>query len=136
MGLINNHDSERDVGSITYELKSRGAKQLATSSKSHVKAKLVDLIELKPVGEFKKHYKSAQKIFEITQFWAKNARRIYEAWSFIQEGSALYTDQRKMSDLNLLRELYGPFTNENDVDCFPADEKVSVSQSLMFYIIK
>ena len=42
MAPINNSDSERDVGTINYELKIRGAKQSAYSSKSHVKAKLVD----------------------------------------------------------------------------------------------
>ena len=61
---INNMNSERDVGSINYELKIRGAKQLSSCSYSHVKAKLHDLIELKP-QEFRNHYTSAYKISKI-----------------------------------------------------------------------
>ena len=67
MAPINILDSERDVGTINYELKIRGAKQLVCSSKSHVKAKRVDLVELKPKEEFRKHYKNAEIILEIVK---------------------------------------------------------------------
>ena len=65
MAPTNNLDSERDVDTIHYELKIRGAKQLACSSKSHVKAKLVDLVELKPKEEFRKHYKNATAVQKL-----------------------------------------------------------------------
>ena len=48
MALINNLDSERDVGTINHEVKICDVNQLACSSMSHVKSKLVDLVELNP----------------------------------------------------------------------------------------
>jgi len=62
MAPINNLDSERDVGTINYELKIRGAKQLACSRKAQVKTKLVNLGELKSKEELRKHYRNAKKI--------------------------------------------------------------------------
>ena len=65
---INNLDSERSVGSINYELKICGAKQIFLGV-SHVKAKLRDLVELKPKEEFKKYYKTSVDESKIIDLW-------------------------------------------------------------------
>ncbi len=45
----NNLDPERSVGSINYELKIRGAKQLKAASSAHVKSKGASLIQDTPL---------------------------------------------------------------------------------------
>ena len=71
MALTNNLDNEKDVGTINYELKIRGAKQLACCSKSHAKAKLFDLVELKPK---KKNFESIIKCYSNFRNYASVER--------------------------------------------------------------
>ena len=57
LALIRNLNSERDVGTIKYKLRSLEESSWPCSSKSSVKAKLVDLVELQSKEGFSKHYK-------------------------------------------------------------------------------
>ena len=65
---INNY-SERAVGSINYELSFRGATQLKAASDSLVKNRSFDLIELKPVGEYKNFKAAAKSINLLVKGW-------------------------------------------------------------------
>lgn len=65
---IHNLFAERSVGFVNYELKRRGATQLAGASSTQVKAKVVDLIEKRESGAFKLYRnvtKAGGKIPEI-----------------------------------------------------------------------
>ena len=54
---IRNLDSEREVGTIKYKLRSLEQSSWPCSSKSYVKAKVVDSVELQSKEGFRKHYK-------------------------------------------------------------------------------
>ena len=125
MAPINNLDSERDVGTINYKLKIRGAKQLASSCKSHVKAKLVDLVELKPNEEFRKHYKNATAVSEIMQVWNETQLSLMKQGLSLKETQLLVSDQRKVRDLQFLQEFGGPFSHVDDVDRFLANDNIT-----------
>ena len=135
---INNIDSERDVGSVNYELKLRGAKQLATCSRSHVKAKLGDLLELKPVDAFKNHYKNADKVSAIVKLWKGTQEELKKHNLSAKEAEHLSTEKRKMSDLDKLREFGGPFSKQTDVDVFLARDDIteSMKQTVLYLQVR
>ena len=138
MAPINNLDSERDVGTINYELKIHGAKQLACSSKSHVKAKLVDLVELKPKEEFRKHYKNATAVSEIMQVWNDTQLSLMKQGLSSKEAQLLVSDQRKVKDLQFLQEFGGPFSNVDDVDRFLANDNITaeIKKKVMYHQVR
>ena len=99
---------KRAVGSINYELKIRSARQLA-SSRSHIEAKLQDLVKLKPSGEFRKHYKNADKISEIVQVWQKSLQNFILHDLSAKKTQLFVTNQRRISDLNILNTVMFSF---------------------------
>ena len=63
---ITNLDSQRDVGTIKYKLRSLEQSSWPCSSKSYVKAKLLDVVKLQSNG-FRKHFKSSEIISKIVK---------------------------------------------------------------------
>ena len=113
---INNIDAERSVGSINYELERRGAKQLAAAGSAHLKAKSVDLIECRPVDCFQNYGKKAKKVNGLVMEWAEAQANLERAGMTNKEASKVSCEKRKLSDLDKLVSLGGPFTRAKQVD--------------------
>ena len=69
LASVRNLDNGRDVGTIKYKLRSLEQSSWPCSSKSHVKAKLVDLAELQSKEGFRKHYITSEITSKIVRVW-------------------------------------------------------------------
>ena len=131
---INNLAAERHVGSVNYELKIRGGRQLKAASDSVVKAKSVDLIELKPVDEFDKFReltKKDGKLVEIWKRWKEEQDKLEKTGLTMKEVLNEQTDKRRNTDLDKLKAMGGPFTKAEEVDAFvnsDVDNKTKVDR--------
>ena len=117
---INNLDSERAVGSINYELSFRGATQLKAASDSLVKNRSFDLIELKPVGEYKNFKAAAKSINLLVKGWKEKQLEMEKQGMDKKEIESLASEKRKVKDLDKLKKWSGPFTRPDEVDVFVA----------------
>ena len=64
---ICNLDTERNVGTIKYKLRSLKQSSRPCRSKSYMKTKLVDLAELQSKDGFRKHYETSKIISKIVR---------------------------------------------------------------------
>ena len=115
---INNLDSERAVGSINYELSQRGATQLKAASDSLVKNKSYDLIELRPVGEYKSFRGAAKAVNLLVKNWKDMQLEMEKKGMSKKEIESLASEKRKTADLDKLKIWAGPFTKPEEVDMF------------------
>lgn len=131
---INNLASERHVGSVNYELKIRGGKQLKAAGDSIVKAKSIDLVELKPVDEFDNFrdlVKKNGKLVEIWKSWIEEQEKLEETGLTLKEAMNEQTDKKRNTDLDKLKAMGGPFTKPEEVDDYvlsDVDEKTKVDR--------
>lgn len=131
---INNLDSERHVGSVNYELKIRGGKQLKAAGDSIVKAKSIDLIELKAVDEhdkFRDLTKKDGKLVAIWKSWKESQDKLEEQGLTVKEVQNELTDKKRNADLDKLKAIGGPFTKAEEVDEFvnsEVEDKVKVDR--------
>lgn len=123
---INNIDAERSVGSINYELDRRGAKQLAAAGSAHFKAKSVDLVELHPAGTFKEYSKKAKNVNKLVQEWQENQLKLQREGMTRKETSQVSCERRRLSDLDKLVSLGGPFTKARQVDDYLKRKRTSL----------
>ena len=127
---INNFAAERHVGSVNYELKVRGAKQLTATCDSIVKAKSIDLMELKPIDEFDKFRDLTKRngsLVSIWKNWKESQEKLEEMGLTVKEVQNEQTDKKKNTDLEKLKALGGPFTKPEEIDAFvntETDEKL------------
>ena len=120
---MNNLDPERAVGFINYELKLRGAKELAAASSAHVKGKGVALIEgVHMPAKFKKMTSAGGDIPLIMQDWVAKQLELRKEGMGDKEIQNLAVDERINSDLVLLTAGGGPFTKSEQV--FPTTSLV------------
>ena len=116
---VNNLDPERAVGFINYELKLRGAKELAAASRAHVKGKGVALIEGKEMpAKFKKLTVAGGDLPLIMKEWEAKQLELKKEGMGDKEIQNLAVDKRRNSDLSVLTKAGGPFTKAEQVDMF------------------
>lgn len=115
---INNLDAERSVGSINYELKIRGAKNLKSASAAHVINKSSKLTEGK-VPEKKFRDLERKKVLPaIVEAWDKKQEILSKEGLSSKEAQSVAVDQRRNSDLTKLKGMGGPFTLSSEVKEF------------------
>ena len=134
---INNLAAERHVGSVNYELKIRGAKQLTAASDSIVKAKFIDLVELKPVDEFDKFRdfkKGNGSLVSIWKSWKESQEKLEEMGLTVKEVQNEQTDKKRNADLDKLKALGGPFTKPEEIDAFVNTETDEKLKSERLYV--
>ena len=134
---INNLSAERHVGSINYELKIRGAQQLKSASDTVVKAKSIDLIELKPVNEFDKFrniVKANGQLVSIWKSWRDSQDNLEEKSLTAKELQNQHTDKMRNSDIEYLKSMGGPFTKPEEVDAFVNSEMNNEQKIKRLYI--
>ena len=134
---INNLAADRHVGSVNYELKIRGATQLTAASDSIVKAKSIDLVEMKPVDEFDKFRDLVKKNGELVSIWKEwktSQEKLAEDGLTVKEIQNEQTDKKRNEDLDRLKTLGGPFTKAEEVDEFVNSEVDEKLKSERLYI--
>lgn len=118
---INNIAAERHVGSFQHELSVRGACQLDAASGSIVKAKSIDLIELKPADEFDRFrdlVRQDGKLVALWNSWKDSQKRLEENGLSVKEMQNEELDRKRNADLQKLKSMGGPFTRTEEVDEF------------------
>ena len=125
---ISNLDSERSVGSINYELKIRGAKQLKTASAALVKSKCPSQQNLQPSEKvdrkFFKMTESGGELPTILKKWEERQKELLKRGMEEKEIANLNVDQQRNSDLQKLMELQGPFTSAHEVEVYMARDDI------------
>ncbi len=131
---VNNLDAERSVGSINYDLKIRGAKNLSTASTAHVIGKSAALTEGK-VAEKKHRQIESQRILPaIVDAWKEKQEKLCQDGLSLKEAQNVSIDQRRNADLNKLKELGGPFTTSSEVRNFQASSITEVKKVERYYL--
>lgn len=125
---INNLDSERAVGSINHELSLRGATQLQAASDSLVKNRSFDLIELKPVGEYKNYIAKAKSVNLLVKNWKEKQLEMEKEGMGKKEIESLASEKRKVKDLDKLKSFSGPFTKPDEVDDYVSRMDITVKE--------
>ena len=126
---IHNLDSERSVGFVNYELKTRGAKQLQTASSVQVKSKSNDLIQNRESGSFKLYkplIKSGGRVPEIMKQWAEKQDKLLKDGLQLKEVANVAVDKRRIADLENLKRQGGPFTKSSQVDDFVDNADIDI----------
>lgn len=123
-------DAERSVGSVNYELKIRGAKNLKTVSANHVIAKSSSLTAGKVPDNRFREMERKKVLPGIVEAWDKRQSELSEKGLSEKELQNVSTDRRRNSDLHKLRNMGGPFTTAEEVKQFATsnvseEEKVS-----------
>ena len=124
---ISNLDSERSVGSINYELKLRGAKQLKMASSALVKSRCSSQISnanQKLDRKFLKMTESGGEVPAIMKEWEERQKELMKKGLEEKEIANINIDQQRNSDLQKLVELHGPFTGAQEVEVYMAREDV------------
>ena len=131
-------DSERSVGSINYELKICGAKQIFLGGFSHVKANLRDLVELKPKEEFKKYYKTSVDVSKIIDLWKTTQSELDKNKLSFKEAIQIQIDQHINRDLQYIKLYGGPFTTPQEVDHFFNQTEISLGkkQEVLYHHVR
>ena len=123
---ISNLDSERSVGSINYELKIRGAKQLKTASAALVKSKCPS--KLNPSEKLDKKFfkmtESGGELPTILKKWEERQKELLKKGMEEKEIANINVDQQRNSDLQKLIELQGPFTSAQEVEVYMARDDI------------
>ena len=123
---ISNLDSERSVGSINYELKIRGAKQLKTASAALVKSKCPS--QLNPSEKLDKRFfkmtESGGELPTILKKWEERQKELLKKGMEEKEIANINVDQQRNSDLQKLIELQGPFTSAQEVEVYMARDDI------------
>ena len=119
-----NMSAERLVGSVNYELGVRGP-HLELAGSSIVKAKSMDLIELKPVDAFQECRKTVQKVNTVVKAWTSNQDSLVEEKMTVKLVENSKVDTRKNSDLSTLKKVHGPFTSSDEVNAYVNDDSIS-----------
>ena len=121
---ISNLDSERSVGSINYELKIRGAKQLRTASAALVKSKC----SIQPSGKLDKKFfkmtESGGELPTILKKWEERQKELLKKGMEEKEIANINVDQQRNSDLQKLIELQGPFTSAQELEVYMARDDI------------
>ena len=115
---INTIAAEQTVGASNYERKIRGAHQLAKASASIVKGKNWDLINLKPVEEFRKYGGNVRAVNEVIARFSELQDQEEDKGMNKKESESIAADKRKNKDLEKLLNSNppGPFTRPEQVD--------------------
>ena len=126
---ISNLDPERSVGIINHELKVRGAKQLKAASRSHVKRKVLSLLEGQALDKkFLKLTKKGGELPNIVERWEEKQEKLKKAGLDAKDVINLAADKHRNSDLHKLTEVGGPFTKSDQVNNYmdksEKDEKI------------
>ena len=119
-----NMSAERLVGSVNYELGVRGP-HLELAGSSIVKAKSMDLIELKPVDAFQECRKTVQKVNTVVKAWTSNQDSLVEEKMTVKLVENSKVDTRKNNDLSTLKKVHGPFTSSDEVNAYVNDDSIS-----------
>ncbi|KAI8509055.1 hypothetical protein Bbelb_129030 [Branchiostoma belcheri] len=125
---INNIAAERHVGSVQHELSVRGACQLAAASSSIVKAKSIDLIELKPADEmdrFRSLVRQDGELVALWKNWRESQKKLEEKGLSVKEAQNEDLDRKRNADLDKLKSMGGPFTKPEEVDKFVQSPAIS-----------
>ena len=124
---ISNLDAERSVGSINYELSTRGAKELQMASSTHVKAKCLPHIINAGKKMSKKFIRMTEKGGEVPAIlkqWEERQKELRKQGLDEKEITNINIDKQRNSDLQKLIELQGPFTNHLEVEAYMARKDV------------
>ena len=135
---IYNLDSEQSVGSINYELKICGTKQIFLGGFSLVKAKLRDLVELKPKEEFKKYYETSLDVSKIMDLWKTTQIELDKNKLSSKEAIQVQIDQHINKDLQYIKLCGGPFTAPKEVDHFFNQTEISLyaKQAVLYHHVR
>ena len=126
---MSNLDSERAVGSINHELKTRGAKELKAASSSLVKSKGHSLIAGKVMDKkFMKMTKKGGEIPAILEKWEEKQRELQRQGLEVKQVANLSLDKQRNADLNKLAKMGGPFTSPEQVKLFMDRRDVCVKE--------
>ena len=115
----------------------RGAQQLNSASDTVVKAKSIDLIELKPVNEFDKFrniVKANGQLVSIWKSWRDSQDNLEEKSLTAKERQNQHNDKMRNSDLEYLKSMGGPFTKPEEVDALVNSEINDVLEIKRLYI--
>ena len=116
---VSNLDSERAVGSINHELKTRGAKELKAASSSLVKSKGHSLIAGKVMDKkFTKMTTKGGEIPAILEKWEEKQQELRRQGMEVKEVANLSLDKQRNADLDKLASLGGPFTSPDQVKLY------------------
>ena len=128
-------DSEQNVGSINYELKIRKPKQIFLVFFSHVKAKLRDLVKLKPKEEFKKYYKISVDVTKIIDLWKTTQIKLDKNKLSSKEAIQVQIDQRINRDLQYINYMVVNLLHHKRWIIFSIKLELVWAQSKKFFII-
>ena len=132
---VHNIASERAVGSVNFELKQRGAKQLKLVSSSLVKASASDLLQGKEVkNEHRKISRKGGAIPEIILKWEQEQNKLKKAGMEEKEIANLAVDKMRNKDLEHLISCGGPFTNPEQVQNFMKTDIPEKEKNTRLYI--
>ena len=115
---INNLDAERSVGSINYELKIRGSKNLTTASKNHVISKALALTKGKDTDRKFREMERKRVLPAIVEAWDKKQEELSKEGLSSKEAQNLVVDRRRNLDLSKLKDKGGPFSSSTEVKEF------------------
>ena len=119
---INNLDAKRSVGSVNYELKIGGAKNLKTVSSSHVIGKSLALTEGKVMDKKFREMERARIFPAIVAAWDQKQDMLSKEGLGLKEQQNIVVDQRRNSDLIKLKEKGGPFGTSEEVKLFVSSD--------------
>lgn len=111
-------DAESSVGSVNYELKIRGAKNLKTVSANHVIAKSFSLTEGKVPDKHFREMERKKVVPAIVDAWDERQKELSEKGLSEKGLQNVATDRRRNSDLHKLKGMGGPFVTSGEVKQF------------------
>ena len=124
---VHNLGEENNVGCVNYELNIRGKSNLETASRMIVLNRAADLLQSINPKEIKSFKKQAEEIKELRKGWNKKMTALEEQGYTEKEILNTKKDNVKLQDLELLKKDNppGPFTNEQEVQCYIDDQSVT-----------
>ena len=131
---INNLDAERSVGSVNYELKIRGAKNLKTVSSSHVIGKSLSLTAGKSVDKKFRDMERSRVFPAIVAAWEEKQDRLNKEGLGVKEQQNIAVDQRRNSDLLKIKEKGGPFGTSEEVKAFMSSDFAEAEKVERLYL--
>ena len=131
---INNLDAERSVGSINYDLKIRGAKNLSSASANHVIGKSSSLTEGKDANRKMRQVEKQRILPVIVEEWKDKQEKLKKDGPSQKEAQNINVDQRRNSDLDKLKKLGGPFTSAAEVHDFQKSSLNEVDKVARYYL--
>ena len=130
---VHNLGEERSVGSINYEIKIRGKRNLESASRKIVLNKSIDLIEAKEAEEFLSFRKPSQGIAILKKDWLGKMRELENETFASKDDVNSHLDTVKYKDLEFLKSKNGPFVNGEEVEMYLKGDETAEEKNERFY---